>query len=305
MSKRCIGCGVELQSADENKIGYANSMDNPLCKRCYEIKNFNKAPQVKLDASEFDKILSGIGESKNPIIWVIDIFNFDGSYLEAIRTAISENPVFIIVNKFDLLPKSVKIEKVKKWIFNEVSEEIDLLGIEVISAKKKNNIDQVMNKIKKMNFKIFYVIGTTNTGKSTFINTVIKSIDPNRKTEILTSQYSGTTLSSIKVKISKDLTLFDTPGIENESQITNLLEKENLQKIVPKKEIRPVTYQKQSDETFIVGIAINDGKNLFEMGKLVEKNIAKSMGLYCNDRIHYISKQKLFKMNASDLTEYN
>jgi hypothetical protein len=59
------------------------------------------------------------------------------------------------------------------------------------------------------------------------------------------------------------------------------------------KYIRPVTYQKQSDETFIVGIAINDGKNLFEMGKLVEKNIAKSMGLYCNDRIHYISKQKL------------
>ena len=59
------------------------------------------------------------------------------------------------------------------------------------------------------------------------------------------------------------------------------------------KYIRPVTYQKQPDETFIVGIALNDGKNLQEMGKLVEKNIAKSMGLYCNNRIHYISKQKL------------
>lgn len=59
------------------------------------------------------------------------------------------------------------------------------------------------------------------------------------------------------------------------------------------KYIRPVTYQKQPDDTFIVGIALNDGKNLLEMGKLVEKNIAKSMSLYCNDRIHYISKQKL------------
>lgn len=59
------------------------------------------------------------------------------------------------------------------------------------------------------------------------------------------------------------------------------------------KYIRPVTYQKQPDETFIVGIALNDGKNLQEMGKLVEKNIAKNMGLYCNNRIHYISKQKL------------
>jgi hypothetical protein len=59
------------------------------------------------------------------------------------------------------------------------------------------------------------------------------------------------------------------------------------------KYIRPVTYQKQSDDTFIVGIAINDGKSLQEIAKFVEKNIAKSMGLYCNDRIHYISKQKL------------
>lgn len=59
------------------------------------------------------------------------------------------------------------------------------------------------------------------------------------------------------------------------------------------KYIRPVTYQKQPDNTFIVGIALNDGKSLIEIGKFVEKNIAKSMGLYCNDRIHYISKQKL------------
>ncbi len=59
------------------------------------------------------------------------------------------------------------------------------------------------------------------------------------------------------------------------------------------KYIRPITYQKLPDDTFIVGISLNDGKNLQEMGKLVEKNISKSMGLYCNDRIHYISKQKL------------
>ncbi len=59
------------------------------------------------------------------------------------------------------------------------------------------------------------------------------------------------------------------------------------------KYIRPVTYQKQPDDTFIIGIAINDSKSLQEIGKFVEKNIAKNMGLYCNDRIHYISKQKL------------
>ena len=59
------------------------------------------------------------------------------------------------------------------------------------------------------------------------------------------------------------------------------------------KYIRPVTYEKEPDGTFIVGIALNDTKNLIEMGQLVSKGIAKNIHRYSNDRIHYNSKQKL------------
>ena len=58
------------------------------------------------------------------------------------------------------------------------------------------------------------------------------------------------------------------------------------------KYIRETTYEKTTGG-FIVGIDIKNQKQLIEMGKLVEKNIAYRMNLYSNDRIHYISKQKL------------
>mgnify|MGYP000482405320 FL=1 len=59
------------------------------------------------------------------------------------------------------------------------------------------------------------------------------------------------------------------------------------------KYVRSVTYEKQPDGTFIVGIALNDSKNLIDMGQFVLKGIAKNMQMYTNDRLHYISKQKL------------
>ena len=57
--------------------------------------------------------------------------------------------------------------------------------------------------------------------------------------------------------------------------------------------IKPLTYEKFDNERFIIGISLNDTKNLIEIGKLVEKGVAKNMGLFQNNKIHYISKQKL------------
>jgi hypothetical protein len=59
------------------------------------------------------------------------------------------------------------------------------------------------------------------------------------------------------------------------------------------KYIRPITYEKQPENKFMVGIDIKDHIHMVEMGKLVEKGHAQRMGLYCNNRVHYISNQKL------------
>jgi hypothetical protein len=85
--------------------------------------------------------------------------------------------------------------------------------------------------------------------------------------------------------------LVDSRGIECKNTKEEMIK--NLKLDDEEKYVRPVTYEKQSDGSFIVGIDIRDGKSCVEMGKLVEKGIAHRMNIYSNHRILYISNQKL------------
>ena len=42
---------------------------------------------------------------------IVDIFDFNGSWLPGLHRFVGKNPVLLIANKADLLPKSVKPKK--------------------------------------------------------------------------------------------------------------------------------------------------------------------------------------------------
>ena len=69
---------------------------------------------------------------------------------------------------------------------------------------------------------------------------------------ITTSMLPSTTLDTMDIKISDDLTLIDTPGIIDNGNICNYLENKSLKKIFPKKEIKPITYQVKSKQYILV-----------------------------------------------------
>ena len=58
------------------------------------------------------------------------------------------------------------------------------------------------------------------------------------------------------------------------------------------KYIRETTYEKNSGG-FVVGIDLKNQKQLIEMGKLVEKKMAKGLGRYQDHRIYYWAEHKL------------
>jgi len=58
------------------------------------------------------------------------------------------------------------------------------------------------------------------------------------------------------------------------------------------KYVYPTTYDKVS-KGFIVGICLKNTKHQIAIGRLIEKGEAKCLKMYCNDRIHYWSPQKL------------
>ncbi len=74
---------------------------------------------VPLTDDDFLKILNEIGDSEGLIVKVVDIFDFNGSWLPGLHRFVGSNPILLVGNKVDLLPKSVKHSKLIHWMKHE------------------------------------------------------------------------------------------------------------------------------------------------------------------------------------------
>src|SRR5699024_5506670 len=97
-----------------------------------------------------------------------------------------------------------------------------------------------------------YIVGTTNVGKSTFINRLIKRTTGENDI-ITTSYFPGTTLGFIQIPLDDHTSLIDTPGIVNKQQMAHFMSKNDLKLITPDKELKPKIYQLHSQQTLFIG----------------------------------------------------
>ena len=273
----CPGCGVELNYEDKDNIGFAFEKNKDgHCQRCYLMNNFNQVPSAYLSNDDYKKLLKSVVKKDNLIVWVIDIFDFNSGLHEFIESVVKDCKVLIVANKVDILPKSANHDKLTRWIKSIVSQKVNIVDILVTSAEKRLNVDELTIAIEDTGAKVAYFVGTTNVGKSTMINKIIRAIDSKKEEFLTTSYYAGTTLGKVEVKIDSKLTVIDTPGIINEAQVGHYLTKDSLKVIMPTRELRPVTYQLQSNQTlFITGLVqVN-----FVSGQ------CKSTTVYCSNKI--------------------
>lgn len=255
IAKKCIGCGVKKQTENIDEVGYVKQFEHQLCVRCHEIKNFNKLPTVNLENEEFEKILYNVGQSGNLVVWILDIFDLQGSYLEKVESYLSNNKVILVANKTDLIPKAVSPRKQRQWFIDSIDADINVVDVLLTSAKSKKNVDDLIGMIKHYTKEDVYFIGATNTGKSSLINAIIKSQTPNSQRQVTTSPYAGTTLSTINIPLTKKMKIIDTPGIMNAHQVTNYLSKESIAIVTPQVEVRPTNFQLNPEQTlFVTGL---------------------------------------------------
>ncbi|OMP67611.1 ribosome biogenesis GTPase YqeH [Domibacillus epiphyticus] len=254
----CDGCGVAIQTANPDSLGYAPASalekEVVVCKRCFRLKHYNEVQDVELTDDDFLKILNTIGDTESLIVKIVDIFDFNGSWLPGLHRFAGKNPVLLIGNKSDLLPKSVKREKLIHWMRHEASQ-LGLKPVDVLltSAAKGNEVHEAADAIEHYrNGKDVYVVGCTNVGKSTFINRIIKEITGEGDI-ITTSHFPGTTLDMIAIPLSDGRALIDTPGIINHHQMAHFVEKEDLKVLLPKKEIKPKVFQLNEGQTLFFG----------------------------------------------------
>jgi len=254
----CTGCGVKIQTEEPEQLGYAPSSslekEVVVCQRCFRLKHYNEVQDVSLTDDDFLKILNGIGQKDALIVKIVDIFDFNGSWLPGIQRFAGKNPVVLIGNKADIVPKSVNQKKLIEWMKKE-SKDLGLVPKDVflVSAAKGKNISEAAAAIDEYrNGKDVYVVGCTNVGKSTFINRIIKEVT-GEDDVITTSHFPGTTLDTIQIPLDDGKSLIDTPGIINHHQMAHFVDKRDLKFITPKKEIKPKVYQLNEEQTLFFG----------------------------------------------------
>lgn len=254
----CMGCGVPLQTEDEDKLGYIPKSklgDSDLvCKRCFQLRHYNKQESVSLDSDDFLKLVSKISQTDSLVVHLIDIFDVEGTLLKSLPRIVGKNPILLVGNKFDLLPKSTNQNKLKNWLAKIAKDTgIKVLDVYLISSQKGHHLDELAMRMEtERKNKDIYVVGVTNVGKSTFINQFIKR-STGIKEAITTSYYPGTTLGFIHIPLDDKSALIDTPGIMNKNQMAHYVSKNDLKVITPKKEIKPRNYQLNSGQTLFIG----------------------------------------------------
>ena len=273
MNKKCLGCGSVLQSTNINEEGFVRSSvieKSQYCERCFKIKNYGEYSVLdkKID---FDGIVRNINSDKiASIVFLVDVLNISTEMTKYINKF--KNNKYILLTKRDILPKSVKDKKIISY-FKENIYNTD--NIMCVSSMKNYNIDAFMNTLEKDNVRRVYVVGFTNSGKSTLINHVLSSLS--KTPTITTSSIPNTTASYITIKVNNKLTIVDTPGFIDNNAIYNFTDFSNVTKLYPKKEIRIKTFQMRPGYS----IVINDILRIENMG---DKN---SFSFYMSDKLRY------------------
>lgn len=247
-SKYCQGCGIKLQNENILNMGFTTNLDNPLCMRCFRLINYGEYESVSASLVEYEKILSEVNRKRDLVLYIVDILNMPRDLME-IRNYL-KNDIILVLNKRDLLPLSIKDEKILNYLDNLGLDFVDKI---IISSEKNYNMDLLYNKIRKhQRSNNVYVVGFTNAGKSSVITKFIKNYSENDN-ELTVSPLPSTTLSKIMIPIDSKVTLIDTPGIVDNSNIINYVDKKMYKKLNSKKEIKPRTYQLMKNQSLIIG----------------------------------------------------
>ena len=117
MNKYCNGCGVKMQDDNILGLGFTTSLENDLCMRCFRVKNYSDYESVSSSVIDYESIFNGISKSNDLVLYVVDILNLPNNLLE-IRERL-DNDCILVLNKRDLLPLSVKEEKIIEYLKDE------------------------------------------------------------------------------------------------------------------------------------------------------------------------------------------
>lgn len=240
--KKCKGCGSVLQNTDKNEVGYVNNLDNDYCMSCFRLRNYRDFKRVQVDVNDSDT-LEFIESFKGRIFWVVDVLRISQSLHSGLIRSLRGKSVVLLINKMDLLPKSVSINKLRHNIIGILKDEtVTLEDIIFISSKKKETMDQLIPFIED---DVCAFVGSVNAGKSSLLNSISNN-------DILSiSPVASTTANVIEIDTKWGM-VYDTPGLRSDTDLSKAFTDETLVALAPQKTLKPQVFQLYEPQALII-----------------------------------------------------
>lgn len=246
--KKCKGCGVELQTEYPKFAGYALNNTQEYCQRCFRLTHYGDLNKLESEVILNDQIIDMYRNYNEDIfVLIIDAFDFLCLDSDDLLDIYKDKKIILVINKIDLLPRSIKDEKMED-LFRNVLSKCNNSNIINCLLTYKNDFsfnDLFFEALKETNKNRFIFVGRVNAGKTTIINKLLKSND------LTVSTYPGTTISSNEVECNC-YTFVDTPGLIDESSLINKLNRKDIKELIPSKCVKPKIFQLYDSESYII-----------------------------------------------------
>ncbi|KAL8539577.1 hypothetical protein ACS0TY_001257 [Phlomoides rotata] len=266
----CYGCGAPLQTSESDAPGYVESetynlkkkhrqLKTVLCGRCKLLSHGHMITAVGgnggypggkqfVTAEELREKLSHLRHEKALIVKLVDIVDFNGSFLTRVRDLAGSNPIILVITKVDLLPRGTDFNCVGDWVVEStMKKKLNVMSVHLTSSKSLVGIGGVISEIQKeKKGRDVYILGSANVGKSAFINALLKLLsyrDPvaaaARKYKPIQSAVPGTTLGPIQIEaFLSGGKLHDTPGVHLHHRLAAVVHSDDLPALAPRSRLR-------------------------------------------------------------------
>ncbi len=234
MNKICLGCGVRLQSNDEDKDGYVpkeRAETAEYCKRCFRMMHYGERKSAMVPKSA-QEIVKTVNKNAKYVVFLTDFIDVFDETMEIFRSI--KVPKTLVISKSDIIPKNVSFEQIRAYL-----KKIYRVRDEIVFTSNKSKLNTFLKKIYAQDE--VYFLGRTNSGKSTLINAIVDSSFV-KVAKLTTSYKENTTQDFVRINLGKT-TLIDSPGF-----VTNNFEVDKLTNI--SSEIAPITYQNKASCTY-------------------------------------------------------
>ena len=157
-------------------------------------------PELLLRPEELRDQLKPLRAKKALVLLLVDATDFSGSFLNRVRDLVGGNPIVLVVTKADLLPRGVRPDRLREWVWDEVERRrLTPAEVYLVSSFSGAGVAALARCIlRTRRGRDTWVVGAANVGKSALLRALTKEMgNPNSTTFTPAAAAQGTNLPMV------------------------------------------------------------------------------------------------------------